>query len=401
MAAPRETAFIYAIDPDEGERLMEVLESHHLAVQLRPGGLRAAIEEASSWNIAPHYLLVDISGVDDPTQALIEVAERGPSGETDVICFGEQDEVNLYRTLRNLGVVEYLTRPVDAEDFDTIVSALIQNRRDEQKAIDPERLICVTGCRGGVGASSIAAGLSHIVASSHGRRTLLLDLDFQGGTQYVNFNIEPTPGLIDMVEAPHRIDAVFLERTLGIASQRLSVLSAEKPESERHPKSEGLDSLIKQAGQGIDTIVLDLPRAAPFGSEAVFAAGTVVVVASPTIIGLRDCVDMVNDIERGGVARRVMVAVNNVGQYRAGTVTTADFQRRMGRTIWEIPFDGRNVPQSVVRGIPVVEASPTVGRAVRALAEELPSGGRRQMSSGFLDKLMGKGGGAVRAPQGS
>jgi len=374
MPAPRETAFVYASDPDEGERIAEVLEHHHLAVQLRPGGLAQAVNEASSWNIAPHYFLVDISGVDDPLMAFNEIAERGPSGETDVIAFGTQDNVGLYRALRRINVVEYLTRPLQVDDFDLVITQLIQSRRDDAKAIDPERLIVVTGARGGVGSSTIASGLAQLIATVHQRRTLLLDLDMDGGTQYVNFNIEATPGLVDMLEAPHRIDAVFLERTLGLAGQRLVLLSTEKPEGSRDPKLEGLDALVTQAAQGIDVVVIDLPRGSHFAQDILFAAGTAVVVTPPTIIGLRDTIDLVNEIERAGTARRVLPIVNKIGEFRAGVVGANDFSRRLGRTVYEVPFDPRGVQQSVVRGIPVTDGSAIVGKALRKVVDGLPSG---------------------------
>jgi len=388
MATPRETAFVYATDSEEGQQLSGLAEKHHLAVQLRMGGVDAAVEEASSWMIAPHYLIVDLTGAEDPIAQLRQVAENGPAGETDVIAFGDQDYVGLYRELRRMGVVEYLTRPMEPDDVDEVLRELIQRRRDETKAIDPERLIVVTSVRGGAGGSTVAGGLAHIVANNHGRRTLLLDLDLDGGTQYIQYNIESTQGLLDMVEMPHRIDAVFLERTLGVAGQRLSILSADRPQDEREPKEEGVDSLVQQAGQGIDSIVVDLPRLAPVGRHVLFGAGTAVLVTPPTLVGLRDTTYLVDEIERGGTARRIVVVINSVGMYSAGTLKESDFAKRLGRTVATLPFDRRGVPQSMVQGIPVTEGSAPVGRGLRRIAQTLPTAPTVRPS--LLDKLTGR-----------
>lgn len=389
MATPRETAFIYASDSEEGQQLSALAEKHHLAVQLRMGGIEAAVEEAASWMIAPHYLLLDLTDIDRPMDYLNQIAERGPAGETDVICFGDKDEVELYRELRRIGVVEYLTRPMQMEDVDEVLRNLIQHRRDETKSIDPERLTVVTGVRGGVGASTIAGGIAHLIATTHNKRTLLLDLDFIGGTQYINFNIEATPGLLDMVEAPQRIDAVFLERTLAVAGQKLSILSVEKQPEDRDPKSEGIDSLIQQAGQGIDSIVVDLPRLHNLGQQVLYSAGTVILVTLPTLVGLRDTEHMIAEIEKAGTARRIIVARNNIGMFRAGTVSASDFQKRLGRPVVDIPFDGRNVPLSVIQGIPVTEASSSVAKAINRIASELPSSPSGYVPS-FMERMMGK-----------
>lgn len=389
MATARETAFVYATDSEEGQHLSALAEKYHLAVQLRMGGIEAAVEEAASWMIAPHYLILDLTGVDSPSDMLQQISQRGPAGETDVICFGNRDEVELYRDLRRMGVVEYMTRPLSPEDVDEVLRNLIQNRRDESKSIDPERLITVTGARGGAGASTIAGGIAHLIATTHERRTLLLDLDFEGGTQYINFNVEPTSGLLDMVEMPHRIDAVFLERTLEVAGQRLSILSADRAAMDRDFKPEGIDSLIQQAGQGIDSIVVDLPRLNETGYHTLFSAGTVVIATPPTLIGLRDTGHLVEAVEKNGSARRIIVAINDVGMFRAGTLRGADFAKNLGREVIEIPFDGRGVPQGVVQGIPVTEASVHVRKALMKIAAALPSSpGAFQPS--VMDRLLGR-----------
>ena len=394
MATARETAFIYATIAEEAEQLKTIAEQHHLTALVFEGGIAKAAEDAGTWTIAPHYLMLDLTGVEDPAALIMQIAEKGPPGETDVIAFGTRDEVGLYRELRRLGIVEYLTRPLRPDDIDDVMRQLIQHRRDESKSIDPERLVVVTSTRGGAGGSMVSAGIAHLIASEHGRRTLLLDMDLDGGTQYVNFNVEPTPGLFDMLEMPHRIDAVFLERTLATATPRLALLSTEKPESERQVKEDGLAALIKQAAQGIEALVVDVPRLSPFTKPALFSAGSIVLVTPPTLIGLRDTVDMMQDIERAGAARRVLIALNRVGEYRAGTLRASDFAKRLSRTVAEIPFDGRGVPQAMVRGTPVIESSPSVGRALRKLASELPTAPK--MKRGFMDRLMGTPGTASR-----
>ena len=394
MATARETAFIFASDPEDAEQLKAIAEQHHLSALLFEGGIAKAAEDAGSWTIAPHYLILDLTGAEDPAALIMQIAEKGPPGETDVIAYGNRDDVGLYRELRRMGIVEYLTRPLRPDDVDDVMRQLIQHRRDESKSVDPERLVTVTATRGGAGASMVAGGIANIIATEHGRRTLLLDMDLEGGTQYVNFNVEPTPGLFDMLEMPHRIDAVFLERTLATATPRLSVLSTEKPESERQIKEDGLAALIKQAAQGIEALVIDVPRLSPFNKTALFSAGSIVIVSPPTLIGLRDTVDLMQDIERGGAARRVLIALNKVGEYSAGTLRASDFAKRLSRAVAEIPFDRRNVTQAMVRGTPVIDASPSVGRALRRLASELPSAPK--MKRGFMDRLIGSPGTAAR-----
>ena len=74
------------------------------------------------------------------------------------------------------------------------------------------RLLTVTGVRGGVGASTIAANLGWYLASVAHRHTAILDGDLHRGVQSLLLSAPAGPGLRHAVEHPERVDELFVER---------------------------------------------------------------------------------------------------------------------------------------------------------------------------------------------
>src|SRR5262249_48179854 len=77
------------------------------------GGIRKATEYLVEQR-SPQILMVDISGVDLPLSqihALADVCEPG----TNVVAFGDNNDVALYRDLVKAGVSDYIVKPLTRE----------------------------------------------------------------------------------------------------------------------------------------------------------------------------------------------------------------------------------------------------------------------------------------------
>jgi len=77
------------------------------------GGLSAAIQVLQSAP-CPQLLVIDISGMTDPLGHLDRLADLCPEG-TAVVLVGSSQDPTLAAELRSMGVVHYLTKPIDAE----------------------------------------------------------------------------------------------------------------------------------------------------------------------------------------------------------------------------------------------------------------------------------------------
>ena len=135
-------------------------------------------------------------------------------------------------------------------------------------------VLCVTGSRGGAGASVLAAALG-LTAANQGLRTLLVDADPYGGGVDLMLGLEQHEGVRwhDLAERRGRLNTATLRETLPRTGD-LSVLSWRR--GEPVPVSEdAVRSLLDAAGRGFDLVVVDVPRyPGDVGRAALRAAGT-------------------------------------------------------------------------------------------------------------------------------
>ncbi|HEY8481451.1 MAG TPA: septum site-determining protein Ssd, partial [Spirillospora sp.] len=147
-----------------------------------------------------------------------------------------------------------------------------------EAACEPENgwatTVCVTGSRGGAGASVLAAALG-VTAAGQGLRTLLVDADPYGGGVDLMLGLEEHEGVRwhDLAERRGRLSIATLREALPRTGE-LSVLSWKR--GEPVPVSdEAVGSLLDAAARGFDLVVADVPRhAGDIGRAALRAAAT-------------------------------------------------------------------------------------------------------------------------------
>src|ERR1700761_3994355 len=144
------------IDEPTRETVRSVAE--HLgwtAPIMREGGVSAAAAYVKATG-APDFLVGDVSDSEDPAADLTALMDL--CGQpTPLVAIGLVNDVRLYRRLRDIGVLDYLVKPVPV---DVLGSALEAARQPQGVQEKPEtksnQLIAFIGSRGGVGATSLA-----------------------------------------------------------------------------------------------------------------------------------------------------------------------------------------------------------------------------------------------------
>ncbi|CCD03571.1 protein of unknown function (plasmid) [Azospirillum baldaniorum] len=198
-----------------------------LPCEVRTGDIRSAVRDLARQR-SPDLLLVDLSGVAEPLAAMEALAGVcDPS--VRVIAVGDSNDIGLYRDLRRIGVTDYLFKPLSRDLLEGALRAAGAGAAADEAPGRLGKLVAVVGARGGVGTTTVAVHLGCWLADGARGRTALVDLDLQNGTVALALNLRPEPALREAVEAPDRVDDVFMERAMVAASDRLSVLAAEEP----------------------------------------------------------------------------------------------------------------------------------------------------------------------------
>jgi pilus assembly protein CpaE len=318
----------------------------------------------------PNLLLIDLSASEAPLDDMASLAAAGGAG-IKIIALGMVNDVGLFRDLIRKGATDYLIKPLDSSVLRAALTRATQ--RDEPNGGIGSRggkLVAFLGTRGGVGVTTCAINAAWILAEERKQQTALIDLDLHFGTIALSLDIDPGRGLREALEAPSRIDELFIERAMVRQGDRLAILSAEEPvEDEAKVSVEAVEILMEELRQKFDWVLVDLPRGLTAATTAVLAAAShVVIVGEPTLAGLRDAIRLANLLKDRAPAAQLLVLEGGAGRAPHPQIGRADFEEGLGRRVdVTVPFDSKAASASANTGRALTAAVPAspAAKAVR------------------------------------
>lgn len=297
----------------------------HLKVLM--GGLPAAVEFYGS---APTPNLVIVESKGNPQDilgqldGLAEVCDPG----TKVLVIGHINDVVLYRELIRRGVSEYIVAPLGMFDLLHAISELYHS----PDAAPVGRSVAVIGAKGGCGSSTFAHNIAWSIARTYANDVVVADLDLAWGTAGLDFNQDPTQGVLDALNSPERVDEVFLDRLLSKCSDHLSLLAAPAMLDRPYDFEElSFDPLIEAGRSIVPVMVLDLPHQwSGWVRRQLREADEVVIVAEPDLANLRNAKNLVDVMKTGRPNDAPpRLVFNRVGMPKRPEIKTEDFARAL------------------------------------------------------------------------
>jgi pilus assembly protein CpaE len=328
------------------------------------GGVVAAHAQLQQ-QTAPNLLIVDVDDAEDPVQSLYALAEFCPP-EVSVIAIGQRNELALYRDLIELGVTDYMPKPITVQ----MLERALRRGKRSHTGDEPSKaqVITLMGARGGVGTTTVAAGLAWCLAHLHHRNVALVDLDLHFGNLALSLDLVPGPGLREALEYPARMDARLLSSAMLHESPQLSVLAAEEPLVDLPQIAAGAaDTLVTVLRSDCDFIIFDLPRHLDeVVRRTLTDATSVCVVTDLSLAAARDTLRLVEFNRVLSPTAKHVVLGNQVGAPHRGEVGRAEFERVVGLTLdFAIPFE----PQTALTTSSTGTALPAALRNSKAAAE--------------------------------
>jgi pilus assembly protein CpaE len=327
-------------------------------VKLQTGGIVAAAEfyQAAA---TPNLIIVESKLPRDRLETeldrLAEVCDAG----TKVVVIGQVNDVELYRSLIQRGVSEYLVAPVDLFGIIKTVADLYIDRSTQPLG----RTIAFIGGKGGVGSSMVAHNVAWSIARNFENDVVVADLDLAFGTAGLDYNQDPPQGIAEAVNSPDRLDDNFLERLLARCSDHLSLLAAPATLDRTYDFGENaFEQVIDIAQSGVPAVILDLPHAwNAWVKKTLLSADEVVLTVEPDLANLRNAKNLIdllkqarsNDhpprlvINRSGLAKRPEIKVEDFSAALAGLAPTA-----------VIPFDAHLFGTAANNGQMIAETDP-------------------------------------------
>lgn len=338
-----------------------------LVATAAPAGLPAAINGSR-----PGLLIVD--GVDGPgLDAIGRFTHSHPDVEM-IIVSSEQSPAFLMKAMQ-AGVREVLPPPLEAHALQAAVQRVTRKRKPEA-AVELGAVFAFMACKGGSGATFLAANLAHVLSARDGRTVALLDLDLQFGDALLMLSDHhASSDLAEVARNVGRLDAELLRSAMVQVSTTLSVLAAPQELSQAlEVKASHVEAIVKQARQMFDFVVLDVGRSIDAVSlQALDLATHIFPVVQQSLPQVRDAKRLralFRSLEYP--SQKVRWLVNRC--QKVSDITLESLEHSLGvKGVTTIPNHFSSVNASVNQGVPIDKLSrkSPVARALREIADSV------------------------------
>ena len=354
----------------------------------------AATRRALQREMSPGTLILDVSGEANAAMALDDLAQFVEPG-VRVLVIGDTLDLEFYRLItRSLGVLEYLPKPLNRETVARFFRPLVIGHGPNDLHLRSGRVITVTGVRGGVGATTIAANLATHLGETTRRHTLLMDADLHSGTAALMLSADCSDALYTALEHPERVDDVFLQRAARKVNDRLHVMCSEENLSRiSHIRPDAVRELLDLLRQHYNFVVIDVPRQVnAFNRAFLDAADQRVLVMDTSIGALRDAVRFMGLPASSTQSRPPIMVMNRTGH--PGTLKPSQVVEKLGyKPEVTIPYVPKLMGHAATMGTPVIRRKTNPMRsAITRLSQEIittTTQAETAKPKSFLQRMLG------------
>lgn len=311
-------------------------------------------------NPAPDMLLLFLA--DEAEEHLQSIIQRPSRSRPILLVIGSigGDSPAVMRLAMQAGARDFLHYPLEPPEVVNMVRKIVGESNTDVH--EQSTLTAFISPKGGGGASMVAEGVAHVLRAQYGCSTLLMDLDCQFGTQYLNLDLRPDKGLKEALDVIESLDDVALKGYVGQHSSGLHVLGA-LPNQILLPgeiTEKRLYRLLELLMANYSQIVVDLPCTIDSTfSLIVEKMRHIVMVVQQDFQNVRNA-QKLNQIlldELQVPSSRIAVIINRYDATNA--ITIQDIEQALQLKVSGIlPSDYRSVNDAANLGVPLMVHAP-------------------------------------------
>ncbi|MES2071438.1 MAG: AAA family ATPase [Pseudomonadota bacterium] len=321
----------------------------------------------------PDVLIVDSGGDGRSDLAALERLGALYPGMSFIVLREQQSADFLIQAMR-VGVREVLPLPLNTD----ALSGALQRTRQHLgfSANRSGKVLAFISCKGGSGATFLAANLAYTLATQSSKKVALFDFNLQFGDALLFLSDhKPAATLADAARGIHRLDPAFLASSMVHVTPSLSVLaSPEDPAQGTEVKPDHIDSLLRMARNQYDFTILDVGRSLDARTiKALDHADMIFVVLQVTLPFIRDGKRLMEVFRTLDYPKNKIHLVVNRYQ-KGGDISLEDLQQSLGsKVLRTIPNHYEAAAASVNQGIPIAKLarSSPVSKALTEWSEAL------------------------------
>lgn len=403
---PESSIAVFSKDPEtlESARALEGdWRFARVVVGVEEGSIGNAIASYEEFE-SPDLLIIQTDTIDEAFTAKLEELAGCCDEHTAAIIIGPVNDVYLYRRMIDMGISDYLVKPIAAD----VMAEVSAKTLIEKIGVKGSRLIAFIGAKGGVGTTLLCQAAACGVSSFLDQKTFLFDTCGGWSTLSVGIGFEPSTTMSEAARAADAQDEDSLKRMIFNVSDKLSVLASGGDvmlESNVTPAQ--LENMIDLFMMKYPVVFIDLSQSSQMLQKVVLArAHQIQVVSSQSLVSLRQCRSLIQEIKdlRGGEEAGIELLINMQGLATSEEVPKSDIESAMDLKVAAfVPFDAKlfqgNESESRKitdnkEGAVLVKSTllPIVQKIVAADFDEEDEAGKeaKGLLGGFINKLTSK-----------
>ena len=369
------------------KRLTRLLRERSAADRV---SLLASTPDLFDSGATPDLLLLEQEHIGEEELDRLELLGGRHPSLAIIVQSPQQSPQFLLRSMR-AGVREVLP-----PDDDGALCAALRRIEDKlQKQVTRKgQVLAFVSCKGGSGATFIAANLAYALAQEN-QRVALFDLNLQfGDAALFVSDHKPAATLSHVAQQIHRLDPSFLAASMVQVTPNFSILAA--PEDPGHAtdiKPEHIDQLLHLARHEYDFVILDTGRGLDAISvRALDHADMICPVVQATLPYIRDgkrLLQVFQSLEYP--AAKIHLILNRYAS--SDEIRGRDLETAYGQRIFHaIPNHYAAAAASVNQGVPVLKLAPgsPLAKSLQECAHKL-GGTRAATAPSLFSRLFQRG----------
>ena len=224
-------------------------------------------------------IILDLVGQKDQLGFAREVTARC-SPRSRILALGDKNDVTFFRSLREIGIGDYLIHPVPWPVLLRSVEALLGRKHKERGG----HCVAFYCTHGGSGCGLLAAGVATYISTLQGRDTICGDTDFATPCVGHHLGIDRAGDLATLLNVGDRLDESLVRQASYKVYDNLSLLTSFDPTREILPGENAVAARLVELLRGMHRY--QIWRVAGTGAlarEVLFSADVINVIVTGTL----------------------------------------------------------------------------------------------------------------------
>ena len=259
-----------------------------------------------------NILILDSEKINNADLRLISSCTRENANPAIIYISGPCSEEDLLNAIRS-GVMEFLHVPIISSELLSAIERIRSRKYISVSQKPRAKVFSFISCKGGAGATFIAANLGYILSSEQQMKVLMVDLHLQFGDASFYLSDEPGLATLSDIVTKEGLDSTVIATAAMQINENYFLLQAPDNEEEsltilaRH-----IDNLLTIAVQDYDFIIVDLPLVIDsLVMKALDRSDEIFEVMQPTVPYMRALTKMNNLMNKLGCdPKKIKVILN-------------------------------------------------------------------------------------------